>query len=78
MLAEQDVDLVLCGHKHVPHEWRFENFYLVNAGTVSSLKVRGYATQCYNTIELTPEYCTVRRKYPFGEEVDVVHFPVRK
>lgn len=74
LLADHSIDLVLCGHKHVPHEWHFEGFYIINAGTVSSLKVRGYATQCYNTIELTPEQCTVRRRYPSGEEVEVVSF----
>ncbi|MBN2168596.1 MAG: metallophosphoesterase [Actinobacteria bacterium] len=78
LLADHGIDLVLCGHKHVPHEWQFEGFCIVNAGTVSSRKVRGYATQCYNFIELTPDSCTVRRKYPAGEEVEVVSFPVHE
>lgn len=78
LLAEHDVDLVLCGHKHVPHEWHFEGFHVLNAGTVSSRKVRGYATQCYNLIEITPGRCTVQRKFPFGEAQEVLSFNTRK
>ena len=29
------------GHKHVPYAWRLENLFIVNAGTVSSLRLRG-------------------------------------
>lgn len=78
LLSRHKVDLVLCGHKHVPHEWNFEGFYIINAGTVCSLKIRGYATQCYNLIEITPGHCTVRRKFPFGDSVEVLSFDIRK
>lgn len=78
LLVSQGVDLVLSGHKHVPHTWRFEDFYISNAGTVSSLRVRGYAKPCYNIIEISPESCSIMRKYPFGETVDIVEFPVTR
>jgi len=74
LLVSEGVDLVLSGHKHVPHAWHFENFYVVNAGTVSSLRVRGYARPCYNIIKIEDGVCTVKRKYPFGETVEVVTF----
>src|SRR5487761_1474108 len=35
-LQHADVDLVLCGHKHVPYAWQLEGLFIVNAGTVSS------------------------------------------
>lgn len=76
LLVNQGIDLVLCGHKHVPNIWRFESFYVVNAGTASSLRVRGYAKQCYNIIEIEPDRCRVSRKYPFGEKKEVASFPV--
>ena len=34
VLANCGVDLVLCGHKHVPNVWRLEDMLIVNAGTV--------------------------------------------
>jgi 3',5'-cyclic AMP phosphodiesterase CpdA len=76
LLVEIGVDLVLSGHKHVPHTWRFENFYVSNAGTVSSLRVRGYARPCYSVIQVEPDICRVFRKYPFGDSVEIVSFPI--
>src|SRR6187399_1640177 len=40
-LQRARVNLVLSGHKHVPYAWRLENIFVVNAGTVSTLRVRG-------------------------------------
>src|SRR5207253_2129554 len=47
-LQRADVDLVLCGHKHVPYAWRLENLFIVNAGTVSTLRLRGHTRPCYH------------------------------
>jgi Icc protein len=77
-LVYEGVDLVLSGHKHVPHTWHFEDFYISNAGTVSSLRVRGYARPCYNVIEIVPGSCKITRKYPFGESIEVVTFPIKE
>ena len=78
LLVEQGVDLVISGHKHVPHAWHFEDFYVVNAGTVSSLRVRGYARPCYNFVDIYHDSCSVTRKFPFGESIEVVSFPIEK
>lgn len=78
VLVGQGVDLVLSGHKHVPHAWQFENFFMVNAGTVSSLRVRGYARPCYGFVEIRDGNCMVTREYPFGERVEVVSFPIKR
>jgi 3',5'-cyclic-AMP phosphodiesterase len=75
-LVYEGVDLVLSGHKHVPHTWHFEDLYVSNAGTVSSLRVRGYARPCYNIIDIENGRCRITRKYPFGEAVQVVDFPI--
>ena len=40
-LQRAGVRLVLSGHKHVPYVWRLEDLFVVNAGTVSSLRLRG-------------------------------------
>lgn len=51
-LLKYDVDLVLCGHKHVPHVWKMNDTYIATAGTVSSLKLRGNTIPSFNIIEI--------------------------
>ena len=51
-LLRADVNLVLSGHKHVPYAWRLEDLFVVNAGTVSTLRLRGKTRPCYNVIEV--------------------------
>ena len=63
-LLRADVHLVLSGHKHVPYAWRLEDLFVVNAGTVSTSRLRGKTKPCYNVIEASPERVTVFRKYP--------------
>ena len=63
-LQRADVHLVLSGHKHVPYAWRLENLFVVNAGTVSTTRLRGKTKPCYNMIEASPERVPVLRKYP--------------
>ena len=50
-LQRSGVNLVLSGHKHVPYAWRLENLFIVNTGTVSSLRLRGNTRPCYNVVE---------------------------
>ena len=47
-LQRAGVNLVLSGHKHVPYAWRLENLFVVNTGTVSTLRLRGKTRPCYN------------------------------
>lgn len=66
VLVRCNVDLVLNGHKHVPHVWRLENLVCVTAGTASSLRLRGHTKPCYNVIYAQKDRLKVYRKYPFG------------
>jgi 3',5'-cyclic-AMP phosphodiesterase len=66
-LIEAGVDLVLSGHKHVPYSWRLENMLIVNAGTASTLRLRGDTRPCYNVIEVEDGRVQVFRKYPFKQ-----------
>ncbi len=68
------VDLVLTGHKHVPHSWKLEELVLVNAGTCSTLRLRGKTKPCYNVITFEGGRVKVGRKYPFGEQELIVDF----
>jgi 3',5'-cyclic AMP phosphodiesterase CpdA len=73
-LQRAGVDLVLSGHKHVPYAWRLENLFVVNAGTVSSMRLRGKTRPCYNVIEVTERHVDVWRKYPFHGQERIIQF----
>jgi 3',5'-cyclic AMP phosphodiesterase CpdA len=70
-LQSADVHLVLAGHKHVPYAWRLEDLFVVNAGTVSTTRLRGKGKPCYNVVEASPERVRVLRRTP-GQEEDVI------
>jgi 3',5'-cyclic-AMP phosphodiesterase len=76
-LQRAHVHLVLSGHKHVPYAWRLENLFVVNAGTVSTTRLRGKTKPCYNVIEASREQVTVYRKYPFHEQDAIISFDPR-
>jgi 3',5'-cyclic AMP phosphodiesterase CpdA len=73
-LQHAGVDLVLSGHKHVPYAWKLENMFIVNAGTVSSLRLRGNTRQCYNMIEIEAGHVDVWRCYPFHGRERIIEF----
>ena len=74
VLVECGVDLVLSGHKHVPYAWRLENIYIVNAGTVATLRLRGDTKPCYNVVDIKGDHVTVTRRYPFHGSETIVEF----
>lgn len=74
VLQQCAVNLVLCGHKHVPHAWRLEDIFVVNAGTVCTLRLRGKVRPCYNVIEIGEEEVTIWRKYPFHDADRIIRF----
>jgi Icc protein len=73
-LQRAGVDLVLSGHKHVPYAWRLENLFVVNAGTVSSSRLRGNGRPCYNVVEAEGTHVDVWRKYPFHGQERIIQF----
>jgi 3',5'-cyclic AMP phosphodiesterase CpdA len=73
-LQRSGVDLVLCGHKHVPYAWRLEDLFIVNAGTVSTLRLRGNVRPCYNVVEVAGSHVTVWRRHPFHGQERIIQF----
>jgi 3',5'-cyclic-AMP phosphodiesterase len=73
-LQRARVNLVLSGHKHVPYAWRLEDLFIVNAGTVSSLRLRGKTRPCYNVVEVSGRHVDVWRKYPFHGQEKIIQF----
>jgi 3',5'-cyclic AMP phosphodiesterase CpdA len=79
LLDRSGVNLVLCGHWHIPWIWRLNDILVVSAGTVCSSKIRGKTSQCYNLIELdAPEpeskrwHVRVSRIFSEGEKEKIV------
>ena len=73
-LQRAGVHLVLSGHKHVPYAWRLEDLFIVNTGTVSSLRLRGNTRPCYNVVEIAGSHVDVWRKYPFHGQERIIQF----
>ncbi len=73
-LQRSGVQLVLSGHKHVPYAWRLENLFVVNTGTVSSLRLRGNTRPCYNVIEVTGSHVDIWRRHPFHGQERIIQF----
>ncbi|MDQ3986249.1 MAG: metallophosphoesterase [Actinomycetota bacterium] len=74
LLTELNVDLVLCGHKHVPNVWQLGDMILVNSGTASSHRVRGYTRPSYNVIEIYRDRVVIIQRYPGMGEVVAARF----
>jgi 3',5'-cyclic AMP phosphodiesterase CpdA len=52
LLLQNNIKLVLSGHKHVPHVWKMNDTLFVTAGTVSSMKLRGNTQPSFNLIDI--------------------------
>ncbi len=49
-LRNTGVETVLCGHKHRPWKWNFEEFTIIHAGSLSDGRLRGFFHNSYNVI----------------------------
>ena len=70
-ILDTHVDLVLCGHKHRPWVWNFGNLEVVNAGTVSSERVRGLFENTYNIITISDRKINVDLKIVGGKRMTI-------
>ncbi len=76
-LLSAGVNLVLSGHKHVPYAWRLEDLFVVNTGTVSSLRLRGNTRPCYNVIEIEGHHVDIWRRHPFHGQERIIQFSIQ-
>lgn len=82
LLNRCGVDIVLCGHRHVPWVWKLNDMFVVNAGTACSNKIKARTTQCYNLIEIenagkgdtgdTGKHIRIYRVLPAGERTLII------
>ena len=67
VLVDSKVDLVLCGHKHVPYIWRIEDLLMITTGTVSCLRLRGKIEPNYNILYIYNDRIDIFRRFPFDK-----------
>ncbi len=68
-ILDTKVDLVLCGHKHRPWIWRFNNLSIVNAGATSSERMRGLFENTYNIVNVEKNKLEIDLKIVGGKRM---------
>ncbi len=74
LLEDVDVDIVLAGHKHVPHVWQVDRMLIINSGTVSSYRLRGYTRPSYNVVRIDEASVEVTLVYPGSGQQTAAYF----
>lgn len=50
LCVEQNIKIVLSGHKHLPWVWHIENSWLITAGTATSKRLKGRGYPSFNIL----------------------------
>ncbi len=67
-LTTHEVDLVLCGHKHVPNIWKINDTIVVNSGSLCSNKLRGKIGNSYIIYNINDKEIEVFLNHVGGEK----------
>ena len=70
-ILDSNVDVVLCGHKHRPWVWNFKTLTVVNAGTATSERVRGFFENTYNILTISNKTVQVDLKIVGGKRYPI-------
>ncbi len=70
-ILDSNVDVVLCGHKHRPWAWNFKTLTVVNAGTATSERVRGFFENTYNILTISNKTVQVDLKIMGGKRYPI-------
>ena len=70
-ILDTHVDVVLCGHKHRPWAWNFGKLTVVNAGTVTSERLRGLFENTYNILTISNKKIQVDLKIVGGKRLHI-------
>jgi 3',5'-cyclic AMP phosphodiesterase CpdA len=52
LCVETGVDVVLCGHKHMPWIWKLESTYFITAGTATTRRLKGRFYPSFYVLEI--------------------------
>jgi Icc protein len=69
-----DLDLIVCGHKHVPFFWGLNGMLISNSGTCSTKRLRGLTPSSWNEYEIDASTIKVFLHYPDGRRELAVIF----
>ena len=69
-LILNDVNLVLCGHRHRPWMWEIGNLPIIYAGAVSTKRLRGFYHNAYGIIQIYDKRVKAKLKVVGGREYD--------
>ncbi len=53
MAVKSGVNIILSGHKHIPHLWNFEGIKVVTCSTTTSRRIRGIYKPSFNILEIS-------------------------
>ena len=75
LLRHCAVDVVLSGHRHVPYVWPIAGMLLVNSGTASTLRTRGFPDPAYNLVRIEAGRISVELCVPGGKRQSLGDYP---
>lgn len=78
MLIQNDINIVLCGHRHVPWVWRMENVIITHAGTAGSPRLVGLADNSYLLTRIIDNTLSVSLKLIGKKEKTLRKFQLNK
>jgi predicted phosphodiesterase len=79
ILLDNEVDIILNGHKHVPNVWMIEKMVVINAGTATTFKLRGETLPSYNKLLIDDDKITVNLVHTEDNEtIKVAEYYVKK
>lgn len=73
-IIDGEANLVLSGHKHMPHVWIMGNTTFATAGTASSLKLRGKTVPSYNTININKDTIEIILRGTEGKQITLAKY----
>lgn len=73
-LIDGGANLVLSGHKHMPHVWIMGDTTFATAGTASSLKLRGKTFPSYNTIDISEDTIEITLRGTEGKQMALAKY----
>jgi len=72
-VTQLDIDVILCGHKHVPFFWGLNGILVCNSGTVCTGRLRGLTPPSWNEIRVDATTIKVYTHYGDGRrELSVI------
>ena len=73
-IIDGGANLVLSGHKHMPHVWIMGDTTFATAGTATSLKLRGKTSPSYNIVNINEETIEIILRDTKGKQITLTKY----